>query len=249
MKSNAILGFLILSLALAVASLPTYVAAAKPPASDSTPVFVAEDVTEAVGCVRSVDDGPELPCPEGAVISVREMTLGEARKAGKIKHAVKTSNEKENKKLKDQLAEELHATLTPTTIQPCTASPRSITQTYSYMPSDPNATRIRFNLTYTRDPYCGVSSVKDRDQVASVGTSANGWANPPIVAWWGSCTNGTGSQCNAVNLAVDANWTAFQSQQNSQVGKRYVNIITPAIGCKTATGATCGSPYGFYDFD
>lgn len=230
-------------------SSSTFAAPATPSLPDSTLVFIAEDSTTAAQCVRSIDGSPETACPAGAVITVRETTLGEARKAGTGAYAPKTNDERQNTKLQKQLAEEMHARVAPVTTQACTFALRDVTQSYLYMPSDPNSTRVRFNLRYNRDQWCNASGVQDRDQLAAVGTSANGWANPLVVAWWGSCTNGTGSQCTAHNIAVDANWTAFKTEQSSMVGKRYVNILTPQVGCKTATGATCGSPFGFFDFD
>jgi len=61
-----------------------------------TPVIVAEDLTREADCRRSVDGGPEYPCPLGSVLYVRETTYAEVT-AKQLKHwSVRSPNRQQD---------------------------------------------------------------------------------------------------------------------------------------------------------
>jgi hypothetical protein len=102
------------------------------------------------------------------------------------------------------------------------------------IPSNPNSTKITYELKYRRQADCVVDFINDRART-----------NGPTLGWQVSCVNKS-QNCTQRGVVMDANWQPrndafFNMAFNSFVGQEYWHI-------STAPCWNCGNPYGIYVF-
>jgi len=236
---------LLLGMTVCLTAISETYAASRPQPNAS--VIVAEDLTQEADCRRSIDGGPEYPYPAGSVVYVRETTYAEVI-ARQLKYwVIFSGNRQQDEAAALRLITAGSKSSLPVTTQSCTYGTRDIYQSYLYVPSDSQSTRIGFNLFYTRNTNCSVSGVSDRNRVQSVGTSTDPGHNPASVYWDASCSNG-GNNCAVRHFFIGSSWTSYFVVPDSSVGSQYRNISLTSSNCYVG-GRRCGNPYGFYTFD
>lgn len=218
-------------------------ASAQKPLLLDTPVVVAEEVTQASDCRRSVDGGTETACPPGSVFIVRETVYRDVISSG-IRHwIVKTENIWRDEEMVLRAARSEFESRTTATS--CTYGTRDIYQSYLYVPNVPNSTRIGFNLKYKRNSDCSVTEIYDRNRVQSIGSSGDAGYNPSNVYWLDSCI---GASCAWRGFYFGTSWTYLLSVPDSTIGATYRNRSYAQPECQI-NGVRCGNPYGYYVLD
>lgn len=237
MRPRSIICSLALSVSLVFSVLPGAIHAASPEPRNETPVVVAEDKTVEADCKVWVDSpANERPCEPGSVIFARHTTYGEVKKAGITDYAVLTGDAEEDRRLQDLLVSKVsqrikeRKTNSVQTMANCWWHWKTIGGSYLSIPSDPNSTRMFYQVSYQVWDDCIITGVSDQSRTSG-----------PVMNWLQSCSRGTAECVGRNGMAVNGNWTAWQPMLDTAVGAEYRHLS--ASPCWY-----CGMPYGINTF-
>ncbi len=232
MHPRQFIGSLVLGASLLLGGLPAN-AAEKPAAA--TRVAVAEDKTVEAQCAQSVqiNNGPirEKVCAPGSVIFVRQTTYAEVEQAGIQDYVVLTGDAEVDRAKEDKLAAKVHKDKSAA-YAPLACGWGNVTLRGSYLmvPSDPNSTRVSYEVNYDKNN-CQFVNVRDRSTI--------NWGS---ATWEKTCVTDLDMNCSWRGFGIPAGgWTGWQAAMNTWNNNKYVHI-------SVAPCAFCGRPYGWQWF-
>lgn len=196
MRSRFVLGLLMLAAwSVMYLGTPTSSASSKP--DDTTRVVVAEDRTSEADCKVWIDSPTnEAACSPGSVIVARRTTYGEVKQTESAHYAFLTGDQQHDVDIERELVARVSTQIHGQQIQPtaCTEGWPGVIGSYLSVPSNPNSTRITYELKYHRRVDCVIDFISDRARTSG-----------PTLGWQVSCVNKS-QDCTQRGVVMDANW-------------------------------------------